>query len=91
LLEDLFADSLGEAAGDDDFSDEAAGLLFKDVLDDFEGFGFCGFDEAAGVDNDKVGLVGVFDEGEAGLDDLGEHLFAVNNVLGAAQCVEADG
>ena len=91
FVEEVFAHSLCQAAGDDDFLHFALLFLFDGVLYDVEGFRFGGCDEAAGIDDDDIGIIGVLCYTEAGLGDEGEHPFAVHHIFGTAEGDEADG
>ncbi len=92
VFADLIAVPLHQAAGDD----EACGLaaLFALVLDHLEdgvdGLLLGGVDEAAGVDDDDVGVFGVGGEFAAGAVEQAHHDFGVDEVFGAAERDEAD-
>ena len=64
---------------------------FEGVIDGVEGFCFGGCDEAAGIDDDDGGVVGVLGDAEAGLGDLGEHTFAIDHIFGTAEGYKANG
>jgi len=66
-------------------------FLFEGVIDGVEGFGFGGRDEAAGIDYDDGGVVGVLCYAEAGLGDLCEHTFAIDHIFGTAERYKANG
>jgi len=87
----LFSFSLGEAAGDDDLSDSAFLFLADGVVNRVQCFGLCGGDEAACIDNDDIGGVGVLGYTQARLGDLGKHALAVNHIFWTAQRYKADG
>jgi hypothetical protein len=91
FIEQLSADSLREAAGDDDFSHPALSLLLDGVAYRTNRFGFGGCDEATGVDNDDVGVIGILGNNEAGLCYLRQHPFAIDHIFWTAEGDEADG
>jgi hypothetical protein len=91
FAEEGFTHSLGKAAGDDDFLDMALLFSFDGVIDGVEGFCFGGCDEAAGIDDNDIGVIGVLGYTEAGLGYEGEHSFAINHIFWAAEGDEADG
>ena len=66
FIEEVFTHSLRQAAGDDDFLDMALLFLFDGIIYGVEGFGFGGGDEAAGIDDDDVCVVGILCYTEAG-------------------------
>lgn len=61
------------------------------MIDGVEGFSFGGCDEAASVDDDDGGIVGVLCDAEAGLGDLGQHSFAIDHIFGTAERYKANG
>jgi len=91
LIEQFFAESLREAAGDDDLSHLALSFSFDGVAYRVYRFGFCGSDEATGVDDDDIGVVGILCDDEAGLCDLRQHPFAVDHIFGTAEGDKSDG
>ena len=90
LIEQFFAESLREAAGDDDFLHPALLFLPDGVMYRVHRFGFCGSDEATGVDYDDIGVVGILGNDEASLRDLRQHPFAVDHIFGTAECDKSD-
>ena len=82
---------LGQAAGDDDGADLALLLQVEHLADDAERLLPGRLDEAAGVDDDDVGPVGVGDEGVAVLGQLAEHALGIDGVLRAAEGDESVG
>jgi hypothetical protein len=76
---------LDQAANDDNSSDEALAFALEHLADDLEGFLLGGVDEAAGVDQDGIYLLGVGVELEALLEEAGEEAFAIDGVFGAAE------
>ena len=76
---------LGQAAGDDDGADAALLLEVEHLADDAERLLPGRLDEAAGVDDDDVGPVGVGREGVAVLGQLAEHPLGIDGVLRAAE------
>ncbi len=73
VLADLVAVALDEAAGDDELLGAAAvGLLVLDHLEDgVDGLLLGGVDEAAGVDDEDLGVFGVGGELAAGASGAG--------------------
>src|SRR5262249_11217959 len=88
FLEEFFALALGEAAGDDDGADAALLLERQHLADDGQRLLAGRLDEAAGVDDDGGGAVGVGGQRVAVLGQLAEHALGVDEVLGAAQADE---
>jgi len=89
--EEVFIHSLCQAAGDDDLLHFAFLFLADGEVYCVERFGFGGCDEATGIDDDDVCVVGILCDDEAGLGDEGEHPFAVHHIFGTAEGDEADG
>ena len=91
VLLDFVAVALDEAAGDDDALGFAAVLLL--VLDHLEdgvdGLLLGGVDEAAGVDDDDLGVFGVGGELGAVVVEDAHHDLGVDEVFGAAEGDEA--
>ena len=83
--------ALDEAAGDDDAFALASGFLLDGLVDFAEGFILGGFEEAAGVDDDGIGLIGVGGDGQAILGEEAEHALGVHEVFRAAEADEGDG
>lgn len=83
--------AVGEAAGDEDFF-HATGFLFVHILQDgVDGLFFGGLNEAAGVDDDDIGIgVALMGGGDVVAVELTEEDFAVNEVFGAAEGDDAD-
>jgi hypothetical protein len=90
LTEQLFTEALREAAGDYDFSHPALLLLLDGVAYCINRFGFGGCDEATGVDNDDIGVVGILVNDEAGLCDLRQHPFAIDHIFWTAEGDKSD-
>ena len=89
-LEDLLPVALGQTAGHHQAPADAVLLVVGQFQDHVEGFLGGLLDETAGVDDDRVGLCGVFRDGPAGLREPAEHDFAVYLVLGAAQADQVE-
>src|ERR1700727_364417 len=81
---DLVAVALYEAAGYDEALGAASiGDLVLDHLEDgVDGFLFCGVDEAAGVDDEDVGVFGAGGELGAAAMEQAHHDLGVDEVLG---------
>src|SRR5262249_41013198 len=90
LLQEGIAQPLGEAAGDDDGADLALALEVEHLADDAERLLPGGLDEAAGVDDDDLGAVGLGGQRVAGLGELSKHPLGVNEVLGTAETDEGE-
>jgi len=92
VLLNFVAVAFDEAAGDDDAACFAAVLLL--VLDHLEdgvdGLLLGGVDEAAGVDDEDFGVLGVGSELAACMVEQAHHDLGVDEVLGAAEGDEAD-
>jgi hypothetical protein len=71
---------LGQTAGDDDFF---VGVTRAGIKNGVEAFFFGALDEAAGVDDDDVGVVGVTGTAETRTFQAGNHHFRVHLVFGA--------
>jgi len=56
-----------------------------------ERFGLCGRDEATGIYDDDIGVVGILCDGEARLGDECEHPLTVDHIFGTAEGDETDG
>jgi len=91
FVEEVFTHSLRQAAGDDDFLHFAFLFLADGEVYCVDGFCFGGGDEATGIDDDDVCVVGILCDDETGLGDEGEHSFAVHHIFGTAEGDEADG
>ena len=89
----VFGETLRHAAGDDEFLllaafFHAAVLMhLKDVAD---GFFLGGVDEGAGVDDDHIGQLGFGDDAHAGLMEVADHDFAIDEIFCATEGDEAD-
>ena len=90
FVEQFFAEALWQAAGDDDLLHLSFLFLFDGAAYSFECFCFGGSDEAASVNNDDVGVVGIFSNDEAGLCDLRQHPLAIDDIFGTAESDETD-
>ena len=92
VLLDLVAVALDEAAGDDDaLGFSAVLLLVLDHLEDgVDGLLLGGVDEAAGVDDDDLGVFGAGGEFGAVVMEQAHHDLGVDEVFGAAEGDEAD-
>ena len=92
VFADLVAVALDEAAGDDELLGAASvGLLVLHHLEDgVDGLLLGGVDEAAGVDDEDLGVFGVGGELAAGGVEEAHHDLGVDEVFGAAEGDEAD-
>ena len=77
-----------QAAGDDDPLEQARPLAVEHLVDHAQRFLPGRVDEAAGVDDDQVGLLRVRDQDVAILREEAEHPLGVDQVLGATQAHE---
>ena len=85
LLHDLLLVALGQAAGDHHLQVGVGLLVLAGREDVLNGLGFGAFNEAAGVDDDAVGLRKLRRGGVAVLDEgMAEHV-RVHLIFGAAQ------
>ncbi len=91
FLQQVVLLALGQAAGDDDRADSALILEGEHLADDGERFLPGRLDEAARVDDDDVGPVGVGDERVAVLAQLAEHALGIDQVLRTAEADEGEG
>ena len=91
VLSDLVAVALDEAAGDDEALGFAAVLLLMlDHLEDgVDGLLLGGVDEAAGVDDDDLGVFGAGGEFGSVVMEEAHHDLGVDEVFGAAEGDEA--
>ena len=87
---ELGAVPLGEAAGDDDGLEATLAFEVDHGADGVQGLLFGGLEEAAGVDDDDVGLLVVGAEVEPTLGEVAQEDLAVDEVLGAAEGDEGD-
>ena len=79
---------LHQTTCDDDALDLALFFAANCVVNHFERLVFRCFEEAAGVDDDRVGALIFVDEFETRLLEDAEHLLAVDKVLRAAEADE---
>src|SRR5262249_9953242 len=77
--------AFGETAGDDDGADAALLFQLEHLADDAERFLPRWLDEAAGVDYDDVGAVGIGHERIAVLRELAQHALRIDKVLRTAK------
>jgi hypothetical protein len=89
---DLVAVALDEAAGDDEALGAAAvgDFVLHHLEDGVDGLLLGGVDEAAGVDDEDVGVLGARGELGAAAMEQAHHDLGVDEVLGAAERDEAD-
>ena len=90
VLPDLVAVALHQAAGDDDALGAAFGLVLDHLEDGRDRLLLGGVDEAAGVDDDDLGVFGVGGEGGSVVVEHAHHHFGVDEVFGTAKRDEAD-
>ena len=92
VLLDLVAVSLDQATGDDEALGFASvgGLVLDHFEDGVDGLLLGRVDEAAGVDDEDFGVLGVGGDVAASLVEHAHHHFGVDQVLGAAEGDEAD-
>ena len=88
----LVAVALDQASGDDEALGFAAifALVPGHLEDGVDGLLLGGVDEAAGVDDEDLGVLGAGSELAAGAVKQAHHDFGVDQVLGAAEGDEAD-
>src|SRR5262249_36447936 len=91
FLEQVLMLAFGQAAGDDDRADAALLLEGQHFADDTKRFLAGRLDEAAGVDDNDIGAVGVGDERVAVLGELAEHGFGIDGGFRAAEADEGEG
>ena len=90
LVAQLPAVAIDHAAGHQQLADVTVGLAARHVEDRLDGF-FLGFvDEAAGIDDHRVGVAVVLDDLVTLARQLAEHDLRVDPVLRAAQADHAD-
>ena len=77
--------ALGQAATDDHATNLALPLEFKHLVDGGERLGTSLFDEAASVDDDEIGFVGLADQLVTVELQQSEHPLAVDRILRAPQ------
>ena len=87
---DLVAVALDQASGDDQLLGAADLLVLGHFENGVDGFLFCGIDEAAGVDDEDVGLIRMRRQLMPVRGELPHHDFAVHEILGTAQTDKAD-
>ena len=90
FLQQLVLLAFGQAAGHDDGADPALLLEGQHLANDGERFLPGRLDEAAGVDDDHVGAVGVRRQGVAVLGQFAEHALGIDQVLGTAEADEGE-
>ena len=90
-LADLVAVALDEAAGDDEFSCRAGGLVAGHFEDGVDRLLLGRVDKAARVDDEDLGLFGMGGEPRAGSVEHAHHHLGVDEVFGAAQRNKAHG
>ena len=78
--------ALGQAAGDDEAPAAPVGLEVSGLQDRGDGFLFGRLDEAAGVDDDEVGLLGRIREPIAVELQKPVHPFGIHRVFRASEC-----
>lgn len=89
--EQFFALSLRQAAGDDNLFDFAFSFLVEGVIYRIQGLGFGRFDEAAGVYNEDIGVVGIGGYNKSGQGDLCEHSLGIDDIFWTAERDKTDG
>lgn len=90
LLQNFLLIALGETAGDEDFLDSSLCFQLRHGQNVVNGLCLCGFNEAAGVDNDEFRTVGVWADLIARLPQQPEHMLGVDLIFGAAKRDHAD-
>ena len=83
-LPDFVAVALDEAAGDDELAGRAGGFVAGHLEDGVDRLLLGGVDEAAGVDDEDLGLFGMGGEARAGAVEQAHHHLGVDEVFGAA-------
>ena len=83
-LDDFVAVAFDEASGDDQFLRRAGGFEARHLEDGVDGLLLGGVDEAAGVDDEDLGLFGACGQARAGAVQKPHHDFGVDEVFGAA-------
>jgi hypothetical protein len=91
LFEQLCLQSFAEAACYNNFFYSSGGFAVHGMFYGLEGFVFGGGDEAAGIDNNDIGIVRLGGYHKVGLSDFGQHFFAVDYIFGTTQCYKAHG
>ena len=90
LALDLIAIALDQASRHDQLFCPADLLVLGHFEDGVDRFFFGRIDEAAGVDDEHVGLIGMWRELVPAGHKLPHHDFAVNQILGTAQADKTD-
>ena len=90
LLADVVAIAFDHAAGDDQFLRAPEFFVFGHFQDRVHGLFLRGLDEAAGVDDEHVGLARARREFVAGARKNAHHHLAIHEVLGASQADESN-
>ena len=85
LVEQNLFLTFGQAAGDDHGAHLAGPLAFEHLLDHADRFLAGRVDEAAGVDHDEVGRLGIGNDGEPVLSEQAEHPLGIDQVLRATK------
>ena len=85
LLQNFVLVALGQAAGDQNFSQPALLLQLRHLEDVGNGLLLGRVDEAAGVDNDQIRAVRLAGDPVTGLLKPEEHLLRIDLVFGAAE------
>jgi hypothetical protein len=87
---DIAAIALHQAAGDDELFGAADFLVLGHLQDSVDRLLFRRVDEAARVDHEHIGLIGMRGELVASGDELTHHDFTIDEVFGTAQTDETD-
>ncbi len=87
----IFTIALHEAARDDQHAAFSALFVFGHIENRVDRFFLCGEYEAAGVDDDDLGLARIGDNGVARLAEHAQHDLAVHAVFRAAQRHQTNG
>ena len=90
FLADIAAIAFHQAAGDDQLFGAADLLVLGHLEDGVHGLLLGGVDEAARVDHQDIGLIGMRRELVALGDELAHHDFAIDEVFGTAQTDKTD-
>ena len=90
FLADIAAVAFHQAAGDDQLAGAADFLVLGHLQDGVDRFLLGGVDEAAGVDHQDVGLIGMGGQLVAFGHELTHHDFTIDEVFGTAQTDETD-
>ena len=89
LLADLLAIAFHQASGDDQLAGAAEFFVFGHFDDGVDGLALRGFDEAAGVYHEHVGIAGAGREFVAAAGQNAHHDLGIDEVLRAAQTDES--